>query len=332
MKMLRIGTHSGTFHADEVLACAMLKILPKFQKSEIIRTRDPKELESCDIVVDVGGVYDPATNRFDHHQKTFSHSMSSLEAKYKYDTKLSSAGLVYFHFGKEIISTIQATDVKSSIVETLFVKVYEKFIQEVDAIDNGISTHDTEGRYTINTNFSRRIGGLNPNWNESSDDINERFDRAVKMADAEFRDKVNFFGNSWWPARTIVVKALENRFSVHNSGRVLEFTEGGVPWKEHLHNYEQEQELGRAGQLYYVIYTDQGGNWRVQCVPVNPDSFENRLSLPAAWCGLRDAELEKCCGVDGATFVHASGFTGGCKTKDGVMKMIELSLNMQKDS
>ena len=31
MKMLRIGTHNGTFHADEVLACALLKILPKYK-------------------------------------------------------------------------------------------------------------------------------------------------------------------------------------------------------------------------------------------------------------------------------------------------------------
>ena len=31
MKMVRIGTHNGHFHADEVLACALLKMLPKFK-------------------------------------------------------------------------------------------------------------------------------------------------------------------------------------------------------------------------------------------------------------------------------------------------------------
>lgn len=34
-----------------------------------IRTRDPAVLDTCDVVVDVGGVYDPAKNRFDHHQR-----------------------------------------------------------------------------------------------------------------------------------------------------------------------------------------------------------------------------------------------------------------------
>lgn len=36
-----IGTHSGVFHCDEVLACFMLKQLPHYKDAEIIRTRDP---------------------------------------------------------------------------------------------------------------------------------------------------------------------------------------------------------------------------------------------------------------------------------------------------
>jgi uncharacterized UPF0160 family protein len=53
----------------------MLVKLPKFrlyylliQFIELIRTRDPQELEKCDVVVDVGGVYDHNTHRYDHHQ------------------------------------------------------------------------------------------------------------------------------------------------------------------------------------------------------------------------------------------------------------------------
>lgn len=64
-QVLKIGTHNGAFHCDEVLACAMLKKLPKYQDAEIIRSRDPKVLDTCDIVVDVGGVYDPKTHRYD---------------------------------------------------------------------------------------------------------------------------------------------------------------------------------------------------------------------------------------------------------------------------
>ena len=65
----KIGTHNGTFHCDEALACYMLKKLPEYQSAEIIRTRDEKLLNTCDIVVDVGGVYDHDKYRYDHHQR-----------------------------------------------------------------------------------------------------------------------------------------------------------------------------------------------------------------------------------------------------------------------
>lgn len=46
----------------------MLKQTKEFKGAKLIRTRDPKELGECDIVVDVGGEYDPAAHRYDHHQ------------------------------------------------------------------------------------------------------------------------------------------------------------------------------------------------------------------------------------------------------------------------
>lgn len=67
--MALIGTHDGCFHCDEVLAIFMLKQLPEYKNSQVLRTRDAEKLSKCDMVVDVGGVYDPSTLRFDHHQK-----------------------------------------------------------------------------------------------------------------------------------------------------------------------------------------------------------------------------------------------------------------------
>ena len=56
-----IATHSGTFHCDEALATWMLKQTDAFggHNSTVIRTRDPEILKDADVVVDVGGVYDP---------------------------------------------------------------------------------------------------------------------------------------------------------------------------------------------------------------------------------------------------------------------------------
>ena len=63
---------------------------------------------------------------------------------------------------------------------------------------------------------------------------------------------------------------------------------------------------------FYVVYPDEtAGSWRIQAVPVSPDSFESRKALPEAWRGLRDEKLSEESGIDGGIFVHASGFIGG---------------------
>ena len=54
------------------------------------RTRDPAVLDTCDIVVDVGAIYDETKQRFDHHQREFNHVFG-----HGFSTKLSSAGLIY---------------------------------------------------------------------------------------------------------------------------------------------------------------------------------------------------------------------------------------------
>ena len=66
-----IGTHCDAFHCDEVTACTMLLYTNKYVEPLIVRTRDQSVLDTLDIIVDVGGVYDVEKLRFDHHQKTF---------------------------------------------------------------------------------------------------------------------------------------------------------------------------------------------------------------------------------------------------------------------
>lgn len=54
-----IGTHSGSFHCDEALGCFLLKQTAKFADCDVVRTRDPEVLKTLDVVIDVGGVYEP---------------------------------------------------------------------------------------------------------------------------------------------------------------------------------------------------------------------------------------------------------------------------------
>lgn len=58
--------------------------------SALKRSRDPAVLDTCDIVVDVGALYNEETLRFDHHQRGFTEVFG-----HGFETKLSSAGLIY---------------------------------------------------------------------------------------------------------------------------------------------------------------------------------------------------------------------------------------------
>ncbi|KDN37279.1 hypothetical protein RSAG8_10261, partial [Rhizoctonia solani AG-8 WAC10335] len=161
-----IGTHNGTFHCDEALAIFLLRQTKEYADSSVTRTRDPKILETCDIVVDVGAVYDPEKLLFDHHQRGFTEVFGN-----GFKTKLSSAGLIYKHFGPEIIANqlqLSPTDAK---VQELWLKLYGDFIEAIDGIDNGVLQYPSEipPAYRNRTDLSSRVGHLNPRWNESVD-------------------------------------------------------------------------------------------------------------------------------------------------------------------
>ena len=57
--MVKIGTHSGKFHCDEALGCFLLKQTDTYRDAEVVRTRDETVLKDLDVVIDVGGKYDP---------------------------------------------------------------------------------------------------------------------------------------------------------------------------------------------------------------------------------------------------------------------------------
>ena len=52
-------------------------------------------------------------------------------------TKLSSAGLVYKHFGKQIVADALGKQQDSQDVQTTWLAVYKYFMEAIDGIDNG---------------------------------------------------------------------------------------------------------------------------------------------------------------------------------------------------
>lgn len=336
----------------------MLRRIPRYAGASLTRTRDPEVLATADIVVDVGAEYNPATHRYDHHQRGFDCTLTTPGKVWS--TKLSSAGLVYKHFGAEVIATIVADEglpaLSDADAAAVYAKIYESFVEAVDAIDNGIPQYvsapcpasepasaGTDGSaaappraavavYQSSTGLSARVGRLNGRWNEDLSDGKDplggptgRFLAASSMAGEEFVATVVDVVASWLPARTVVAASLDARFEADASGKVMVLSQF-APWKAHL--FAAERAAGAEGEVLYVVYQDDRGSgaWRIQAVPPTPDSFDSRKKLPEAWRGLRDAELDKVTGVEGCVFVHASGFIGGNKTFNGVMAMAQKAL------
>lgn len=169
-----IGTHNGNFHCDEALAIALLSLTDEFgQNSIVVRTRNEQVLNRCDLLVDVGAVYDPSRHRYDHHQSTFKDSLNG-----KYSTRLSSSGLIYKHFGKEIISKyLKEYNQDTKWLDVMYDLMYCNFMEHIDAIDNGIEICDGTPRYKITTTLGNRVSRLNPSWitDSSKRDENGQF-------------------------------------------------------------------------------------------------------------------------------------------------------------
>lgn len=333
----KIGTHNGRFHADEVFAVMMLKnFTESFREAEIVRTRDPKLLATLDIVVDVGAVYDPATLRFDHHQKTFTETFSE-----EFSTKLSSCGLIYRHFGMEIlplalkealstgtIATPEEVADINKVSEEFFVEFYRFFIEHIDGVDNGVAQYPPEvkPKYLSHTSdVTWRISRLNEKfWEVKSDPETQRFEKAMAIAKEEFLFSLKSVYFSSYHAMPAVKKAVLGATETHPSGRVI-FFGAPISWKDAL--FKVEKELKLEGHILFVLYPDnESGTYRVQAVGQSSGSFTLRQPLKAEWRGIRDEELAAVSGIADIIFCHQSGFIGGAKTLASALKMAELSI------
>ncbi len=287
MNKTTIATHNGNFHADDVFSVAAMKyIFPTF---ELVRTRDLELINKADVVIDVGGIYDPETNRFDHHQRG---GAGERENGIPY----SSFGIIWKKYGAQICGGNQdiANAVDGGLVST------------IDAVDCGHVQGVQEG-----ISLSQTIGMFNPTWEEDNH-VDACFDEAVVFASRVLARFVAA-ASGGISAKAIVAKAIENA----EDPRVI-VLEQYTPWKKTVVNLSE--------QALYVVYPAQTGEWRIQTVPTEHGSFENRKPLPASWAGLSDAALQEVTGIDDAMFCHNGLFIAGSRSFASTMKMAAMAL------
>ena len=313
---VKIGTHNGPFHADDVMACAMLKKHPNYKNAKIERTREESILDQCDIVVDVGRRFSHQARRYDHHQEDFDLTMEKISrGKIKSKTKLSSAGLIFFYYGEEIIreEIIKEEDRSKAKIVWIWKRMYFNLINEIDLIDNKGSVPAI-----IRTGFTRRVGRLNPAWDDAEPDYDQSFVKAVDLASEEFRETLEEI-HSQFRAMLAVKEKISDREKDHKSGQVLIF-DRYTSWSSIIG--EVEMEAGIKGTIMFVInpYTDSGD--------FSVSTVNNRILLPFKWRGLEGEKLQKATGLAGAKFVHNGGHFARIDNKEDAVRMVDMVLDM----
>ena len=139
-------THSGTFHADEIMASVIL--LNKFGDMNIYRTNK--------VTNEKAFVYDVGFGKFDHHAIDFDLVRNS-------GIKYASAGLVWKTFGMDIINDFDIKD-KAAFFES----IDKNLIMDIDRDDNGQALQN-EPEVKAQT-IPSLIGSFNPAWNEDTKD------------------------------------------------------------------------------------------------------------------------------------------------------------------
>jgi uncharacterized UPF0160 family protein len=288
---MRVATHPGNFHADDVFAVAVLELA--HGELEIVRTRDTVD---ADFRVDIGGRSDPATGDFDHHQRGGAGERAN-------GIRYASFGLVWRAFGASLAGSEDAATA-----------IDERLVQGVDANDTGqnIATPLYEGIRPMTV--SGVIAALNPSWDEelSAAEEDARFVAAVALARGILEREIAG-AKAYRRGLDIVRDAIERAADP----RLIEL-DRKAPWHETV--------VTTAPDALYVVYPKADG-WGMQAVPKALGEFANRKDLPAAWAGHADAELAAITGVEDAMFAHTKRFYASARSRDGILALARQALD-----
>lgn len=295
-------THNGSFHADDIFACATLSLWLKNKNelAKIIRTRDQEIINKADYVFDVGGIYDPKINRFDHHQKEGS-GMRTNGIPY------ASSGLAWKHFGLDICGNNQG----------IWELIDRKIFMSLDAVDNGvdISSPKFEGVATYPADQVFLI--YSPTWKEAGINEDSIFEEQVKKASVllEREIKVAFAD---YEGRQIINEAYKKS----SDKRIVEV-------KNDFPRYLFQEVLSLLPEPVYFIYPSaHSSTWKVEAIRKNLDTFESRKMFPESWRGLlnRDPKLVELTGVPDVNFCHRGGFYMTVDSKEGAIALANKAL------
>lgn len=284
-------THSGTFHADEVMASVIL--LNSFGSMNIYRTNKVEN--------DTAFVYDVGFGKFDHHDIEFNETRDN-------GIKYASCGLIWKKYGKDIINKLGIKD-----VDAFFESIDKNLIMDIDRDDNGQALKnepEVKGQTIPNL-----IASFNPVWNEDNKE-NENFLKALSFANTIFNNMI-----SKMIAKELARDIVEEKINESNDGILI--LDCYMPWKDIVLSSSNP----KAKDILYAVFPSKRGGYNVVATPVSLGSFDIKKPFPSSWAGKENYELQEISGVSTITFCHKNLFICACKSYDDAIKIAKIAIN-----
>lgn len=279
--MVRIFTHSQSFHPDELLAIALLRdTVLRGQRTEIVRTRDSDVLNSAQqdpeaFVIDVGFLYEPERLNFDHHQKTMARAWPD-------GTPYSACGLVWVWLREQgTLDGWGGADVLDAIEERL--------VRPADRYDNGIGQPWPEGLFLSAYNRSSR----------SEDGVDTAFHRALRVA-GELLVNVRLEIQHDMEAKRRMQQALAEPIHAEHIVVIEDMR---------AHRFAHWAARLSRGAVQLVITRRSDDQWNLTSVPRDlEDPFSIACPAPEAWRGQPGHTVDTVAGDANIVFCHKTGY------------------------
>ena len=309
---IKILTHDGRFHADDVIACELLSLLED-GNVEIVRSRNLENKEQYKWIVDVGCEYIPEHGRFDHHQEECKETWPGCSIL------LSSSGMVFLNLWKEILEKIGHPNATWEEADM----IYKKVFLPIDAHDNGQTVDEHNYKFNFVLEYGNRgygegiqvgrvIADMNHD-NVNSEKQNLRFGDAMKYAFDSFIPVISTMVKTYRSNQKMVEQLQDQDIS---SG-VLVLPKGG-----YVNNWILRK-IDPKKQLLFTVYQkkdDSNGQQEWGFSAVQDKRFTNRADLVKE-------DQEK---YPDLIFIHKKLFCGSSKSKEEAVQICLDSVKQHK--
>ncbi len=309
IRRVKLVTHSGNFHFDDLFATATLILFLEKQNKpyKIIRTRDEKKLEKFKkqaekkkgsvFVYDVGGEYIKDNNLFDHHQ---------LESPKRENGILySSFGLVWEKYGQKICNSKEIAE-----------KIDKKIALSVDADDNGVKISENILDFKP-YNFTSFLQSFYP-ISKKDKDYDLAFFEVVQIFKKVLKNEINI------TQKKIKDKEKFDEIYEQNSDKRYIIIKGNILPPDNLSK--------KYPDLLFLIFKINKKNFLINTVKIFDDEpFLRKKYFPKEWGGKRDEELDDVIGLNGSKFCHKGLFVAGAYSLETAEKMVKIAVDNEDE-